>query len=196
MIEFLIPLLFIGGFVAIWTAVIKLLQRTSRMTDTVPASAGARLYASGWGNATVNGARGTNCIRVERYAEGHAVRLHPIFGGGRIWLPKHRVSIEDAGEHQIRLRTPEHEIVLSGKLRDFFHSASPASGTIGVRDASPDPTTLGPASEAQVGLAEPRRKGRLWVRLGLFLAVLLILYVLARRVAPDTIAPIDALLGR
>jgi len=190
----------VAGFVAIWIGVIRLLRRASRMTDTVPEHAGPRIRASGWGNAIVNGTKGTNCIRVEEYAGGHAVKMHPIFGGGLVWLPGTTLQIEPVGEHRLRLNDARHDVVLMGKLREFMQETPPRPGASSMTATPADGPVHGPgvihSQDTRIGLAAPGRSVRPWTRLGLVLVALLLLYVVLRQLAPAWVAPLDALMGR
>lgn len=193
---FLIPLVFILGFIGVWTFIIRLLRRTSRMTDSVPAHAGPRLRKSRWGNATVNGAKATNSIRIEQYASGYAIKLHPVFGGSVAWLPREGLVEERDGEHSVRLQSGGHDVVLAGTLRDFVLDA----GSTATAAPAP-PTTLAapvgtPPDGSRVGLATAKRAGSPWARLAMLIVVALLLYVGARRLAPELVAPIEALLKR
>jgi len=195
MLKILIPAVFFCGFIGIWMTVIGLLRRLSRMTDTVPETAGAPLRTSGWGSATVNGTRANNCIRVEQFASGYAIKMHPVFGGGLVWLPNGSASFEDDNA-RIRIKSAAHDIVLTNKLREFINDTAP---TRAPRIDRPRDTSH-PGSEHSiatgVGFAPEPRKRRPWTRLGLVLALLLVMYVVVRRVAPDLVAPIESLLQR
>lgn len=192
----LVPLIFILGFIGVWTFIIRLLRRTSRMTDSVPAHAGPRLRKSRWGNATVNGAKATNSIRIEQYASGYAVKLHPIFGGSIAWLPREGLLEERHDEHSLRLQSGGHDIVLTGALRDFFQNTAPTT-TSAPRHPTLAVDPVGtPPEGTRVGLAAPKRVGSPWARLAMLIVIALLLYVGARRLAPELVAPIEALLSR
>lgn len=192
----LIPIIFIAGFVAIWVFVIRLLRRVARMTDTIPAMAGERLAKTRWGDALVNGSKGSNSIRVEKYASGHAVKMHPIFGGGLIWLPSGSIEQVEGDDHRLQLRSGGHDITLFGPLARFMLDDGAGHSTAHAARHAIDTSRVPPVVERGTGLAAPQQARRGWLRWALTLALLMLGYVVLRRMAPELTAPIDALLGR
>ncbi|WP_227814912.1 hypothetical protein [Nitrogeniibacter aestuarii] len=192
----LIPIMFIAGFVAIWMFIIRLLRRVSRMTDTIPAMAGERLAKTRWGDALVNGSKGSNSIRVEKYVSGHAVKMHPIFGGGLIWLPSGSIEQVEADEHRLQLRSGGHDITLFGPLARFMLDDGADHSTAHAARHAIDISRVPQVVERGTGLAAPQHKRRGWLRWALALALLMLGYVVLRRMAPELTAPLDALLGR
>jgi hypothetical protein len=183
----LAPLVAVGLFILIWTGVVRLLRRLARLTDTLPAGAGARLARSGWGNGEINGTRAKGCVRIERYAGGLAVRMHPIFGGGLIWLPDSLTEREADNPQRLTLRHGDHRIVLLGRLAEFA-SAGGAPSALGGAPVSAR------RAEPPTPLAAPIRRegGSRLATLALWVAVLMLAWVAARRWAPEWSAPLEA----
>jgi len=186
-----IPVLAIGLFVGLWTAMVRLMRRLARMTDTVPASAGPQLDRSRWGNGNINGAQAKGCVRVERYATGLAVRMHPVFGNGLIWLPREQTEESTDGAGQVVLTQGRHRIALFGHVADFV------SATTG----RPAPTP-GPGVEAArlppppKPLAMAQGRGLSWSTVAFWIAVLMLVYVGLRRWAPAVVAPLEAVFSQ
>lgn len=192
----LVPIVFIAGFLVIWTFIVRLLRRVSRMTEAIPPTAGERLEKTRWGDASINGSKATNSVRVERYAGGHAVKMHPIFGGGLIWLPKGSIEQVEADEQRLQLRSGSHNITLFGPLARFMRDDGVVHASPGVDLSAIDTGPTQSAVALGQGLAAPQHTRRLWPRVALTLALLMLGYVILRRIAPELIAPLDALLGR
>ena len=190
-----------GAFSAFWITIVRLMRRLSRMTDAVPADAGPMLQRSGWGSATINGARAQNCVRVIEYANGHAVKMHPIFGGGMVWLPRGQTQHQGDGDSQVELRHAKHVVRLTGKLARFTGLAPGAPVKATPQAAEPahavqqhrTPDTPRPID---AGLRRTRDSdgGGAFSRFAILVAVLLLAYVVLRRQAPDVVAPIEALI--
>jgi hypothetical protein len=186
-----IPVLAIGLFVGIWIAMVRLMRRLARMTDTVPASAGPRLDRSRWGNGNINGAQAKGCVRVERYATGLAVRMHPVFGNGLIWLPREQMEQSVEGTGHVVLTQGRHRIALFAELADFVCATPgrPAPTPRPPVDAASQPPQAKP-------LAMARRRGLSWTTVALWIAVLMLAYVGLRRWAPAAVAPLEAVFSQ
>ena len=189
------------AFLFLWRGIMRVLRRVSRMTDAVPADAGPVVRQSAYGNAVINGARATNCVRVVEYAGGHAVQMHPIFGGGLLWLPRNATTQQRDGASATVLTHGRHIVQLSGRLAEFMTGA-PAGATAAhahpthAHRAAPEAdhtqaTAL--ATALATGLQRlPRGGGGSGLsRAAIGLAIALLLYVLLRRTAPELVAPLE-----
>ncbi|TVT50210.1 MAG: hypothetical protein FHP94_03860 [Denitromonas halophila] len=185
-------------FVMIWRVIMRVLRRVSRMTDSVPADAGPALSRSGWGSAVINGARATNCVRVIEYASGHAVKMHPIFGGGLVWLPKSNTTQKLKGSAAL-LNHGKHAIQLTGKLAEFMNptnrnttAAAAHAHATHTHRADPD-TDHSKATALATGVRRlPRHTGGSGLsRLAIWIAIALLVFVALRRTVPELIAPIE-----
>ena len=189
------------AFLFLWRGIMRVLRRVSRMTDAVPADAGPVVRQSAYGNAVINGARATNCVRVVEYAGGHAVQMHPIFGGGLVWLPRNATTQQRDGASATVLTHGRHIVQLSGRLAEFMTGA-PAGATAAhahpthAHRAAPEAdhtqaTAL--ATALATGLQRlPRGGGGSGLsRAAIGLAIALLLYVLLRRTAPELVAPLE-----
>ena len=182
----LAPVLGVGLFVAFWIALMRLMRRLARMTDRLPPDAGPLLRRSRAGNATINGARAKNCVRIYEYANGHAVRMSRIFGGGMVWLPRGATAIHAPDADTCELRHQDHRIVLSGRLAAFM-GAAPAAAP-----AAAWPTPQGTAGRHP---ARSRTGGSALGRIGLVVAFTLLAFVVVRRAAPELLAPLEHLIA-
>ncbi|MBT0960654.1 hypothetical protein [Denitromonas iodatirespirans] len=185
------------GVFMVWRVITRMIRRLSRMTDTIPADAGAELRRSGWGNAVINGSRATNSIRVVEYVNGHAVQMHPVFGGALLWLPKAQTTQQNDGPDAVQLNTGHHTVTLSGKLAAFMRGAAgqTQAPTSGVRHAAV--TDHSQATALATGVKRlPRDSGSsLLGRLAIWSAIALLAFVLVRRTAPDLVAPLEHWIG-
>jgi len=183
-----IPLLAFGLFLGVWIAIVRMMRRLVRMTDTVPASAGPRLDRSRWGNGNINGAQAKGCVRIERYATGFAVRMHPVFGNGLIWMPHAQTgrSADDAG--RLVLTHGRHRIALFSQLADFV-AATPGINAMPLRPATVEPAS---ARAHTTPMVPARAGGSRLSTVAFWLAVLMLVYVGLRRWAPELVAPIEA----
>ena len=186
----LVPVLFIALFIALWMGLMKFMRKLMHMNDTVPPSAGERIDASRWGSAMVNGGRAKNCIRLERYATGLALRMHPVFGSGRIWLPAGDTEREDLDHGRLGLRHGRHHIILEPPLGAFVTESSASASAHAVLSSRAE---HGPGIGAAPQLR--REPGSALGRVAIAVVVMLLVYVLARRLAPELTAPIDAWLN-
>ena len=185
------------AFLFLWRGIMRVLRRVSRMTDAVPADAGPVVRQSAYGNAVINGARATNCVRVVEYAGGHAVQMHPIFGGGLVWLPRNATTQQRDGASATVLTHGRHIVQLSGRLAEFMTSA-PAGATAAhahpthAHRAAPEADHT-QATALATGLQRlPRGGGGSGLsRAAIGLAIALLLYVLLRRTAPELVAPLE-----
>ena len=72
-----------------WVIACGVIRRRGGFTAAAVApDPGPTLARSGWGSAVINGTPFGRCVRLTTHADGWAVRLMPIFGGGVIWLPR------------------------------------------------------------------------------------------------------------
>lgn len=188
-------------FLFLWRGIMRVLRRVSRMTDAVPADAGPAVRKSGYGNAVINGARATNCVRVVEYAGGHAVQMHPIFGGGLVWLPRNATTQQRDGASATVLTHGRHVVQLSGRLAEFMTGA-PASTAAAhahpthAHRAAPEPDHT-QATALATGLQRlPRGGGGSGLsRAAIGLAIALLLYALVRRTSPELVAPLERLVA-
>ena len=186
-------------FVMIWRVIMRVLRRVSRMTDSVPADAGPAVGRSGWGSAVVNGARATNCIRVVEYATGHAVQMHPIFGGGLVWLPKRDTTQQHDGTAAL-LNHGKHAIQLTGKLAEFMNpktrNTPPAHAHATHTHRSPPDPDHAKATALATGIRRlPRDTGSSALsRLAIWIAIALLVFVVLRRTVPELITPIEQII--
>ncbi len=190
-----IPVIAIGMFVAFWIGLTRLIGRLARMTDTIPASAGPLLRKSSWGDAQVNGSSAKGCVRVEQYASGLAVRMHPIFGGGQVWLP-HDLTRQSPDDHdRLVLTHAKHRVVLLGRTAHFVTEGDSAQR---MSPATVDNTTASRSTPSGFATQPIRRENRrnTWSTLALWVAIALLVYVAARHWAPQLIAPIERALSR
>ena len=186
-------------FVMIWRVIMRVLRRVSRMTDRVPADAGPVVDRSGWGSAVVNGARATNCVRVVEYATGHAVQMHPVFGGGLIWLPKHDTTQQRDGTAAL-LNHGKHAIQLTGKLAEFMNpktrnTAAASAHAMHTHRTDPDPDHSKATALATGVRRLPRDTGGSGLsRLAIWIAIALLVFVVLRRTVPELITPIEQII--
>ncbi|KAA3655206.1 MAG: hypothetical protein DWQ11_01275 [Proteobacteria bacterium] len=189
------------AFLFLWRGIMRVLRRVSRMTDTVPADAGPAVRKSGYGNAVINGARATNCVRVVEYAGGHAVQMHPIFGGGLVWLPRNATTQQRDGASATVLTHGRHVVQLSGRLAEFMTGAAAGTTTAHAHPTHVHRTTPEPdhtqATALAIGLQRlPRGGGGSGLsRAAIGLAIALLLYVLVRRTSPELLAPLERLVA-
>ncbi len=187
------------AFIMLWRVIMRVLRRVSRMTDSVPADAGAVLRKSGWGSAVINGARATNCVRVVEYASGHAVQMHPIFGGGLVWLPKRDTTQQGDGSAAM-LNHGKHAVQLTGKLAEFVSTRSNGAAAhvhpTHTHRADPD-TDHSRATALATGVRRiPRDSGgSAFSRFAIGIAIALLAYVAIRRTAPELLEPIEYLIA-
>ena len=190
-----VPVIAFGVFAAFWIGLTRLIGRLARMTDTVPAGAGPLLRKSRWGDAHINGSRAKGCVRVEEYASGLAVRMHPIFGGGMVWLP-HDLTRQRHDDHgRMVLAHARHRVVLLGRTAQFVAEGGArhvmASATI---DELP---TRAPSTSGFATSPDRRAGGRNALgTIAFWVAVALLAYVALRHWAPELIAPIERMLDR
>lgn len=181
------------AFVTFWLALTRLIRRMSRMTDSLPADAGAELRRSGWGSAVINGSRAGNCVRVIEYANGHAVKMHRVFGGGLVWLPKAQTTLRRDGPNSLLLTHGVHGVQLNGLLADFV-AGPPGRAT--AAPTSSRPTDSGDRTPRTAPLAPVQRLSHergssAWSRAAIWTAIALLLFVVLRRTAPEFVAPIE-----
>jgi len=191
--HFVIPILALGLFLAFWIGMVQLMRRLARMTDTVPANAGPRLDRSRWGNGNINGAQTKGCVRVERYASGLAVRMHPVFGNGLVWLPNDETCLELDEPGRVRLAHGAHHVMLQANLAEFVSAG--LTRLPGARSRVPPAVgSAPPAPPPAPPLARPRQQRRLnFSTLALWIAVLMLAFVALRRWAPQWLEPLSAL---
>lgn len=182
------------AFVMFWLLLTRVIRRLSRMTDSVPADAGAELRRSGWGTAVINGSRAGNCVRVVEYSNGYAVRMHRVFGGGLVWLPKAQTTQRRDSPNSLHLTHGAHGVQLTGQLADFVADAPgrPAAQPT----ATPRPTDAAGRVPRTTPLTRVQRlpherSGSVWSRVAIWTAIALLLFVVLRRTAPEVVAPIE-----
>ncbi|MCB1961420.1 MAG: hypothetical protein KDE68_13010 [Rhodocyclaceae bacterium] len=184
------PLIGFGLFALFWVGLVRLMRRLAKMTDTLPPDAGALLRRSRAGNATINGARAKNCVRVYEYANGHAIRMSRIFGGGLVWLPRNATTVHAPDPHSRELRYQAHQITLSGHLAEFM-GESPTAPPVLTQAAVHRATPVASGLQA----VRPQAGGSRLSRIAIVVAIALLAFVVVRRSAPELLAPLDALIS-
>ena len=88
------PLAVVAFIPVMWYAVIKILLRKAGMADPVTAAMGVFIREPGWGSAVVNGVTMNTCVKLAEYDKNWLLRTMPLFGGGKLWLPREWVELE------------------------------------------------------------------------------------------------------
>lgn len=117
-------------FVVVWTLVVGMIRRWSRMIDRLVFDPGPPLRQSGLGSGVVNGVELKNCLKVTEYDEGWLLSTMIIFGGGKLWLERAETEI-GALEPPTWLRPKSrvvqferHQVRLYGPLADLVTPVS------------------------------------------------------------------------
>jgi len=98
----------------------------SRMAADLPFDPGSVLRESGWGSASINGVRFRNSVRIAEHRDGWVVRVMPLFGGGKLWLPKQHTDVGELTPCRLLMRrsrlvgSGENELRLFGQLAEFI----------------------------------------------------------------------------
>ena len=111
-------------FVIAWVVICRGLMARMGMSRDVRLTLEPAETDSGWGSANVNGVGCGRWIRLTAYQGGWLLRMMPLFGGGKLWLPRDRAMIhpcEVAGpfhRRQRMLRRGTTVVVPYGRLAD------------------------------------------------------------------------------
>jgi hypothetical protein len=118
--------LWLAGFAGMWVVVTRVLRKMSRMVADLPFDPGSVLRESGWGSASINGVRFRNCVRIVEHRDGWVVRVMPLVGGGKLWLPKEHTDVGELAPRRLLMRrsrvvsSGENELRLFSQLAEFF----------------------------------------------------------------------------
>ena len=114
------------AFVGMWLFITRVLRGMCRMTSDLDFMPGPLLRESPWGSARINGVNASNCIKLAEYDDGWLLRIMPIFGRGKLWLPKQTIQIGNldpggflAPKHRTII-SGDHQIRLMGRLAEFI----------------------------------------------------------------------------
>ena len=118
--------LFAFLFVAMWSMASRHLLEQARMVKDLGFDPGAALRVSDWGSGWVNGVPMQRCVKVQEHVDGWLIRVLPLFGGGKLWLPRQSLTISAlSGGNSIFARPTRtltcdgHEVRLYGGLAQF-----------------------------------------------------------------------------
>jgi hypothetical protein len=121
----LVPLLCVLIFPVVWLIITTIMRLLSKITRTLEVETGLLLRESTWGSASVNGIGMNNCVKIAEYPTGWLVRTMWLTGGGKLWLHKSELRVEDLKPRNFlfpqsrTLFTHEHRVRLYGRLADF-----------------------------------------------------------------------------
>jgi len=124
MSSWLLLVIVVPGFAAVWLAIASALGGVMKMTYGERRRRGEPRRSSGWGSADVNGIYCRNCLRLDEYDDGYLLRSMWLFGGGEIWLPRDAVKSGEQVQRFLsplgrRIVTGPHRVTLYGRLLNF-----------------------------------------------------------------------------
>ena len=99
------------------------------MVKTLDVKTGKLIKKTGWGMAIINGVRGRGAVCVIKYENGFIIKFRPIFGGGKLWIPKSGFQIIKETEARFIMPSFKHiqsgsnEIKVYGDLAKIFQTA-------------------------------------------------------------------------
>ena len=111
-------------FSLMWFFVITFLRNMANMEKALSVELGDIIQTSKWGSGKVNGVSMQKCLRVIRCANGFILETQRIFGGGKLWIPKETLKIEERVSKKflrpkkIKISSGENTILLLGNLAD------------------------------------------------------------------------------
>lgn len=124
----ILGLVFFGVlFVGIWLLVSFLLRSMAHMSGKLDVETGSFIRESSRGSGSVNGVPARRTLRVAEYEKGWIVRIYPILGNGKLWLPKDGAEVSEINEGDVfrpRYRTiisGDNRVRLTGALADFVN---------------------------------------------------------------------------
>jgi hypothetical protein len=92
--ETTIVIVILPTVVFIFRAIPKYIVRKANFVKEVTEHTGPKISTSGWrGCADINGIYFKNSIKVIRYEQGYMLKLFPIWGSGKLWVPKNEMEI-------------------------------------------------------------------------------------------------------
>lgn len=108
-------------FGIMWFFVTNALRNMAGMSKDVDINVEAPIDTSEWGSGIVNGVSMKNALRVVCYSEGFLLETRKFLGGGKLWLPKSEIVINDITDKT--MFKPKQLDVFSGKDRVSLYGA-------------------------------------------------------------------------
>ena len=119
--------LFGGLFIGIWLLVVLVLRAIAGMSRKLNVETGPLLRESAWGSGSVNGVPARRTLRVAEYEKGWLVRIAPILGDAKLWLPKEGAEVSKIAKGDVfrpryrTIKSGDDRVRLTGTLADFVN---------------------------------------------------------------------------
>jgi hypothetical protein len=92
--EIIVVMVVLGAVVLILIALSQYVIQKVSLVSEITEHTGLEVASSGgYGRADINGMSFKNSIKVIHYKHGYVLKLFPIWGGGKLWMPKKELSI-------------------------------------------------------------------------------------------------------
>lgn len=125
-VEVIIVIIVLVTIVLIWRAIINYVTKKLHLVGEITEHTGPKMSSSGWrGRADINGMYFKNGVKVIHYEQGYVIKLSPVWGGGKLWLPKKGLVITGLKTDTIfdfnksaSLKSGANTILLTGYLVD------------------------------------------------------------------------------
>jgi len=112
----------------LWRVVCKYIAKKANFVKEIGEHTGPKIASSRWrwGRADINGVYFKNGIKVIHYEKGYVLQRSPVWGGGKLWIPKDSMeTLEMKADaiftmnKRISIKSGENEVYLSGDLAEF-----------------------------------------------------------------------------
>jgi hypothetical protein len=124
--EIVIVVIILVIFILIWRAICQYISKKANLVKEITEHTGPQISSSGWGGrASINGMYFKNGVKVIHYEQGYVIKLIPIWGGGKLWIPKKEMSIIEQRtdtlftfSKTVSIKSGDNAILLYGKLAE------------------------------------------------------------------------------
>jgi len=124
--EITIVVIILASVVLLMVAIGRYITKKANLVREITEHTGPKISSSGWyGRADINGMSFKNSIKVIHYEQGYVIKLFPIWGGGKLWMPKNELSIIEQTtdslftfNNSISIKSGDNAVLLYGKLAE------------------------------------------------------------------------------
>ncbi len=125
--EVVIVIIILSIIAWLWFAMNRHIAKKANLVKEINVHTGPKLDHSSWrGRVRINGLYFKNSVKVVRYEQGCLLKLFPVFGGGKLWVPNKGLEVlehDEAGwlsAERITIKSGDNRVMLSGNPANVF----------------------------------------------------------------------------